>query len=189
MNAFFLALGTTLLAELGDKTQLLAIVMVVAFRRARPILLACAFAILANHLTAVFIGQWLVHAIGPIAVRWGVGMLFIGTMGWLLRPDKADDALLEVSTGMLFLTASLGFFLAEFADKSQVVAATLAYSKKQIFPTLLGSALAVFLATVPAVILGERLARRVSMQALHRIAAGIFGLAGIAVIVVPVILR
>lgn len=178
-----------MLAELGDKTQLLAIVMVVAFKRQWPILVACLFAILANHFAAASIGQWLFQMIGPVALRWGIGMVFVGTMGWLLRPDSADDALMDVSTGVLLPTALLGFFVAEIGDKSEVVAATLAYPQGQTVLSVLSSTLGVLLATAPAVVFGEKLAAMVSMRSLHRIAAGIFGLTGVLVIAVPSIFR
>lgn len=189
MDTFFVSSAASLLAELGDKTQLLAIVMVVAFKRQWPILVACLFAILANHFAAASMGQWLFQMIGPVALRWGIGMLFVGTMGWLLRPDSADDALMDVSTGVLLPTALLGFFLAEFGDKSQVVAAALAYPEGKTVSSVLGSTLGVFLATAPAVMFGERLAATVSMRNLHRIAAGLFGLTGFAVLATPSILQ
>lgn len=189
MDTFLASSAASLLAELGDKTQLLAIVMVVTFKRQWHILVACLFAIMANHFAAALIGQWLFQMIGPVALRWGTGMLFVGTMGWLLRPDSADDALMDVSTGVLFPTALLGFFVAEFGDKSQVVAATLAYSEEQTVLSVLGSTMGVLLATTPAVMFGEKLASVVSMRSLHCIAAGFFGLTGVVVLVVPSIFR
>lgn len=189
METFFVSAGASLLAEFGDKTQLLAIVMVVAFRRQWPILLACLVAVLLNHVAAVSIGQWLVQSVGPLALRWGVGVLFLGTMGWLLKPDIADDALLEVSTGVMLPTALLGFFIAEFGDKSEVVATGVAVAGGQTIQAILGSSLGVLLAATPAVLLGGRLAAKVSMRTLHRIAAGTFGFAGVAVLASPSLFR
>jgi len=165
---------------MGDKTQLLAVLLAARFRKPLPIIAGIFIATLANHALAGAVGGWVAQALGPDVLRWVVGLSFLAVAAWMLVPDKLDDA---VPGGRLrlgvFGTTVLAFFIAEMGDKTQIATVALAARYTDIVAVVAGSTLGMMLANVPAVYLGDRVARKVSMRLVHGIAAALFALLGV----------
>lgn len=168
------------LGEMGDKTQLLAMLLAVKFRKPLPIVCGIFVATLANHLTAGWVGAWVAAAIGPHNLRWVLGLSFLAMAAWVLVPDKLDAE--EGKTARrygAFGTTVVSFFLAEMGDKTQIATVALAARYQDLFQVIAGSTLGIMLVDAPAVFIGDRLARRLSMVWMHRIAAAIFAVLGL----------
>jgi putative Ca2+/H+ antiporter (TMEM165/GDT1 family) len=181
MEAFLVSTGVVALGEMGDKTQLLAIVLAAMFRRPLPIILGILVATLLNHAAAGALGAWVAAALGPDILRWVIGVSFIAMAGWMLIPDKIDED--EVARERprfgVFGTTALAFFLAEMGDKTQIATVALAARYTDLVPVVLGTTLGMMLANVPAVFLGHRIAGKVSMGLVHAVAAAIFAVLGV----------
>jgi len=180
MEAFLVSTGVVALAEIGDKTQLLAFVLAARFRKPLPIIAGIFIATIFNHTVAGAAGAWLMHLVGPEPLRWILGLSFIAMALWTLKPDTLDDA--EASTKRqwgVFGTTLVAFFLAEMGDKTQL--ATIALAAKYAAPTLvvLGTTLGMMIANVPAVFLGDKLLSRVPMKLVHGVAAAMFAVIGV----------
>jgi putative Ca2+/H+ antiporter (TMEM165/GDT1 family) len=181
MEAFLVSTGVVALGEMGDKTQLLAIVLAAMFRRPLPIILGILVATLLNHAAAGALGAGVAAALGPDILRWVIGVSFIAMAGWMLIPDKIDED--EVARERprfgVFGTTALAFFLAEMGDKTQIATVALAARYTDLVPVVLGTTLGMMLANVPAVFLGHRIAGKVSMGLVHAVAAAIFAVLGV----------
>jgi len=181
MEAFLISTGIVALAEIGDKTQLLAFILAAKFRRPWPIILGILVATLANHGLAGALGAWITAVVGPQTMRWVLGASFIGMAIWTLIPDKVDaegDAA-GVRYGV-FGTTVIAFFLAEMGDKTQVATVALAAQFNQLFAVVAGTTLGMMIANVPAVLLGSRIANRIPLRLVHGIVALIFAVLGVA---------
>ena len=180
MEAFLVSTGVVALGEMGDKTQLLAIVLAAAFRKPIPIILGILVATLVNHAAAGAVGGWVAQALGPDILRWVIGVSFLAMAGWMLIPDKIDD---DAAGGQqrfgVFGTTVVAFFLAEMGDKTQIATVALAARYTDLLAVVAGTTLGMMLANVPAVLLGDQIARRVSMKLVHGIAAAIFAVLGV----------
>lgn len=180
MEAFFISTGVVALGEMGDKTQLLAMVLAAKFRRPLPIILGILIATLVNHALAGAVGGWVAQALGPDVLRWVIGLSFVAMAVWMLVPDKLGE---EGSGGGLrfgvFGTTLVAFFLAEMGDKTQIATVALAARYTDIVGVVAGTTLGMMLANVPAVLLGNTIARKVSMRLVHSVAAGIFAALGV----------
>jgi Ca2+/H+ antiporter, TMEM165/GDT1 family len=179
VEAFFVSTGIVALGEMGDKTQLLAIVLAAAYRRPLPIVLGILVATLANHALAGLLGGWIAQALGPDVLRWTIGLSFLVMAGWMLVPDTLDDEAAAPHGRGVFLTTVIAFFLAEMGDKTQIATVALAARYADVLPVVLGTTAGMMLANVPAVFLGERIAGRVSMRTVHGIAAALFAVLGV----------
>ena len=180
MEAFLVSTGVVALGELGDKTQLLAIVLAAMFRRPWPIVAGILVATLANHAAAGAVGGWVAQALGPDVLRWVIGLSFLAMAAWMLVPDKIDaDAARRDSRFGVFGTTLIAFFLAEMGDKTQIATVALAARYTDIVQVVLGTTLGMMLANVPAVFLGDKIASKVSMRLVHSIAAAIFAILGV----------
>lgn len=180
MEAFFVSTGVVALGEMGDKTQLLAIVLAAAFRRPLPIILGILVATLANHAAAGAVGGWVAQALGPQVLRWVIGLSFLAMAGWMLVPDQIDDDLAADKRRFgVFGTTVIAFFLAEMGDKTQIATVALAARYTDLVQVVAGTTFGMMLANVPAVFLGDRMAQKVSMQWVHGIAAFIFAVLGV----------
>ena len=180
MEAFLVSVGVVALGEMGDKTQLLAMLLAARFKRPLPIVLGILVATLANHALAGAVGDWVATAMGPTLLRWVIGGSFLAMAVWMLVPDKVD----EDSAGGhqrfgVFGTTVLAFFLAEMGDKTQIATVALAARYHDLFAVVAGTTLGMMLANVPAVFLGDAIARKVSMRLVHGIAAAIFAVLGL----------
>jgi len=183
MEAFLLSTGVVALAEMGDKTQLLALVLTARFRRPWPIVLGILVATLANHALAGAFGAWVTTVVGPQVLRWLLGGSFIVMALWMLVPDKLDaDAAPRAPRLGVFATTLAAFFLAEMGDKTQVATVMLAAQYNAYFAVVAGTTLGMMLANVPVVWFGERLMRRVPVRAVHRVSAALFLALGVAVL-------
>ena len=180
LEAFLVSTGVVALGEMGDKTQLLAIVLAAMFRRPWPIVLGILVATLANHAAAGAFGGWVAQALGPDVLRWVIGLSFIAMAGWMLIPDKIDeDAAGSNQRFGVFGTTVIAFFLAEMGDKTQIATVALAARYNDVVLVVVGTTLGMMLANVPAVFLGDKIAKKVSMKLVHSIAAAIFGVLGV----------
>lgn len=182
MEAFLISTGVVALAEIGDKTQLLALVLAAKFRRPVPIILGILAATLVNHALAGAAGAWLAATIGPTAMRWILGLSFIAMAAWTLIPDEYEDATESASRFGVFGTTLIAFFLLEMGDKTQIATIALAARYSSLLAVVMGTTLGMMLANVPAVLLGEVAARKLPMRLVHGIAAGIFLVLGVLVL-------
>jgi putative Ca2+/H+ antiporter (TMEM165/GDT1 family) len=180
MEAFLISTGVVALGEMGDKTQLLALLLAVRFRKPAPIILGILVATLVNHAMAGLVGDFIATTLGPQLMRWVIGLSFLGMAGWMLIPDTLDDEADDKRQRFgVFGTTVLAFFLAEMGDKTQLATVALAARYSDLLAVVGGSTLGMMLANVPVVLLGEGIAKRVSMRLVHGIAAAIFALLGV----------
>ncbi len=180
MEAFLVSTGVVALGEMGDKTQLLAIVLAAAFRRPWPIVAGILVATLANHAVAGAVGGWVAHLLGPDVLRWVIGLSFLAMAGWMLVPDTIDEAGAGGHRRFgVFGTTVIAFFLAEMGDKTQIATVALAARYSDVVQVVIGTTAGMMLANVPAVFLGDRIAQKVSMRLVHGIAAAIFAILGV----------
>ncbi|MCK9285301.1 MAG: TMEM165/GDT1 family protein [Rhodocyclaceae bacterium] len=180
MEAFLISTGIVALAEIGDKTQLLAFILAAKFRKPLPIILGILVATLANHGFAGAVGAWITTLMGPEILRWVLGVSFIAMAAWTLVPDKFDEDDAKLARLGVFGTTLVAFFLAEMGDKTQVATVALAAQYQNLFAVVAGTTFGMMLANVPAVIMGDRIAHTMPVKLVHRIAAAIFAVLGIA---------
>ena len=171
------------LAEIGDKTQLLALLLATRFRRPWPIVLGILVATLANHAGASAVGAWLVNVIGAHALRWILGLSFIAMAAWTLIPDSAPQESAAKPRYGVFLTTAIAFFLVEMGDKTQVATIALAAQFHSIVLVVLGTTLGMMLANVPVVFAGEALIRRVPLNVVRGVTALSFAALGVYALV------
>jgi len=183
MEPIWISAGIVALAEIGDKTQLLAIVLAARFKKPVPIILGILVATLLNHAAAASFGyliaQWLSGQLFQIIV----GAAFIVMAGWALIPDKEDDRASSTSSGGVFLTTLVAFFLVEIGDKTQIATSLLAARFHEIALVTIGTTLGMMLANVPAVFLGEAVTKIVPLNYVRIAAALVFAVIGVWVIV------
>lgn len=185
MEAFLVSTGLVALAEIGDKTQLLSLVLAARFRKPLPIALGILVATLANHALAGVVGAWVTTWVGPEVLRWVLAASFFAMAAWMLVPDKLDgaDQPREPRFGV-FATTVVAFFLAEMADKTQVATVMLAARFPGELPgVVLGTTLGMMVANVPVVWFGERVTRKLPVRAVHAVSAVIFIALGVGAIV------
>jgi len=184
MEAFFVSAGIVALAEMGDKTQLLALVLALRFRKPWPIVLGILAATLANHGLAGAIGVWVTELVGPQYLRWFLGASFIGMAVWMLIPDSIDDDETESAPRWgVFGTTLVAFFLAEMGDKTQFATVMLTAKYQTFFSVVAGTTVGMMIADAPVVWLGERMTRLVPMRLVHTVSALVFAALGIAALV------
>jgi putative Ca2+/H+ antiporter (TMEM165/GDT1 family) len=179
MDAILVSTGIVAIAEIGDKTQLLAMILAARYRRPVPILFGILFATLANHLLAAWAGALAAGWLGPDLMRWILGGLFLAMAGWCLIPDKADDAPQNLRRAGAFVATLVAFFLVEIGDKTQVATVALAAKFNALVLVTLGTTLGMMLANAPAVFCGDLIARKVPMKLVHGIAAALFVALGV----------
>jgi len=180
LEAFLVSTGVVALAEIGDKTQLLAFILAAKLRRPLPIVLGILVATLANHAFAGALGTWITSLLGPETLRWVLGLLFIGMAIWTLIPDKFDESDAKLARFGVFGTTLVAFFLVEMGDKTQIATVALAAQYHAFFTVVAGTTLGMMIANVPAVLLGNRIAHCMPIRLVHGIAAAIFLILGIA---------
>lgn len=181
MESLIVSTGVVALAEIGDKTQLLAFILAARFKKPLPIILGILVATLINHGLAGWVGAWISANVRPDILRWVLGFSFIGMALWTMIPDKIDDKETQVARklgvfGITFLT----FFLAEMGDKTQIATVALAAHYGAPWLVVAGTTLGMLIADVPAVFAGDRLATKIPMKLVHTIAAIIFAALGVA---------
>jgi putative Ca2+/H+ antiporter (TMEM165/GDT1 family) len=182
MEAFLVSTGVVALAEIGDKTQLLALVLAAKFRKPVPIILGILVATLVNHALAGAAGAWIAGVVGPAAMRWILGLSFIAMAVWTMIPDKYEDEQDAAPRFGVFVTTLIAFFLVEMGDKTQIATVALAAKYSSLVGVVAGTSCGMMLANVPAVLLGEVAANRLPMRLVHGIAAAIFLVLGVSVL-------
>lgn len=183
MQAFLVSAGIVALAEMGDKTQLLALVLAARFRRPVPIILGILLATLINHGLAGALGQWITQNLGADRLRWVLGLSFIAMAIWTLIPDHLEHEDAPVGRWGVFGTTLVAFFLAEMGDKTQVATIALAAQYPSLIAVVAGTTIGMMMANVPAVLLGDRVTRKIPIRLIHLIAALIFAVLGIMALV------
>lgn len=187
MESFLVSTGIVALAEMGDKTQLLALVLAARFRKPWPIVLGIFVATIANHAMAGALGAWFTTLVGPQMLRWILGVSFIAMAAWMLIPDKLND---DEDTGAsrfgVFGTTLVAFFLAEMGDKTQIATVMLVAQYQAYFWVVAGTTLGMMLANAPVVWLGERITRLVPLRVVHIVSALIFATLGVLALLVKV---
>ena len=169
------------LAEIGDKTQLLAFILAARFKKPLPIIAGILVATLINHGLAGALGAWITSMVNPSIMQWVLGVSFIAMAIWTLIPDKIEEEETQVVLKLGVFGATLvTFFLAEMGDKTQIATVALAAHYGSPVWVVVGTTLGMLIADVPAVFIGDKLADRIPMALVHRIAAGIFAALGIA---------
>ena len=179
MEAFLVSTGVVALAEVGDKTQLLAFILAAKFRRPWPIVWGILLATMVNHGLAGALGAWITGLVGPQTLRWVLGLSFLGMAAWTLVPDRFDEKDAKLARHGVFVTTLIAFFMAEMGDKTQIATVALAAQFQAFWSVVAGTTLGMMLANVPAVFLGDRLAGRLPVRLVHLVAAAIFAVLGV----------
>ena len=183
MEALLVSIGIVALAEIGDKTQLLTLILAARYKKPWPIVAGIFVATLVNHGIAGAVGAWLTRAIGPDAMRWILGLSFIAMAGWMLIPDKlSDDAGASRKLGGVFLTTTMLFFFVEIGDKTQIATVALAARFDSLLAVVMGTTIGMIVANAPVAFFGEALARRLPVRQVHVVAALVFVALGVGVL-------
>jgi len=183
LHSILVSTGIVTLAEMGDKTQLLAFLLAAKYKKPVPIILGILFATILNHGLAGVLGLWITQILSPEILRWVLGLSLIAMALWTLVPDKIEDE--EASFGVksgVFITTLVTFFLAEMGDKTQVATIAMAAHYPSPIMVVIGTTLGMMIADVPAVFLGNSFAKKLPLKLIHAIAAGIFFVMGVLVL-------
>lgn len=181
VESLFVSMGVVALAEIGDKTQLLAFILAARYKKPVPIILGILAATIVNHGLAGALGAWITSSVDPNTIRWVLGASFIGMAIWTMIPDKIDDGETQIASHFgVFGAALVTFFLAEMGDKTQIATIAMAAHYAAPLMVVVGTTLGMLLVDVPAVLVGERLAKKIPMKLAHAVAAAIFALLGLA---------
>jgi len=181
MEALLVSTGVVALAEIGDKTQLLAFILAARFKKPVPIILGILCATVVNHGLAGALGAWITSVVTPEILRWVLGASFIGMAIWTMIPDEIEEEETRAAHRLgVFGATLITFFLAEMGDKTQIATVAMAAHYANPVLVVMGTTLGMLIADVPAVFVGDKLAARIPMKLVHAIAAAIFALLGIA---------
>lgn len=181
MQALLVSIGVVALAEIGDKTQLLAFLLAARFKKPWPIVAGILAATLLNHGLAGAVGAWITSVVSPQVLRWVLGLSFIGMAAWTLVPDKIEEEESTIANRVgVFGATFVTFFLAEMGDKTQIATVALAARFADPWLVVAGTTIGMLLADVPAVFIGDKLSARIPMKLVHGIAAAIFAALGVA---------
>jgi len=180
MEALFISTGVVALAEIGDKTQLLAFILAARFKKPLPIVAGILVATLVNHGLAGALGAWITSVVSPEILRWVLGLSFIGMAVWTLIPDKIEDEETRAAQRLgVFGATLITFFLAEMGDKTQLATIALAAHYGAPLLVVIGTTLGMLIADVPAVLVGNQFAAKIPLKIVHSIAAAIFAAMGV----------
>ena len=181
MESLFVSTGVVALAEIGDKTQLLAFILAARFKKPLPIILGILVATIVNHGLAGALGAWITASISPEILRWVLGASFIAMAVWTLIPDKIEEEETQIAKRLGVFGATLvTFFLAEMGDKTQIATVAMAAHYATPLLVVIGTTLGMLIADVPAVFVGDKLANKIPMKLVHSIAAAVFAILGVA---------
>jgi Ca2+/H+ antiporter, TMEM165/GDT1 family len=181
IESLLVSIGVVALAEVGDKTQLLAFILAARFKKPLPIIAGILCATLVNHGLAGALGAWITANVSAQVLRWVLGLSFIGMAIWTLIPDQIEEEETQVAHKLgVFGATLITFFLAEMGDKTQIATVALAAHYGTPVLVVIGTTLGMLIADVPAVLVGDRLAAKIPMRLVHGIAAAIFALLGAA---------
>ncbi|MGE8559234.1 MULTISPECIES: TMEM165/GDT1 family protein [unclassified Acinetobacter] len=186
MYELLISTAIVALAEMGDKTQLLALLLAARFRKPVPILLAILLATLLNHGISAVLGQWITTVLNPDVLLWIVSVGFIAMALWMLVPDELEDETDNINKWQkygVFGATFVLFFLAEIGDKTQVATVALAARFDSVFWVMLGTTIGMMIANAPAVFVGNKLADKLPIPLIHKIGASIFLIIGVATLI------
>ena len=174
MHALLVSAGIVALSEIGDKTQLLALLLASRFRKPVPIILGMLAATTLNHALAALAGAWVADAVAPEVLRWGLALCFLAMAVWALIPDTLDESRVStLAAGSAFLATAIAFFVAEMGDKTQLATAALAAKFDTVLPVVAGTTLGMMLADIPAVLVGHAASHRISGTWVRWLAAAV----------------
>jgi putative Ca2+/H+ antiporter (TMEM165/GDT1 family) len=182
LPALLTTTGLVAIAEIGDKTQLLSLLLIARFRRPVPILAAIFCATVANHLLAAALGVWIEGLVEPKVLRWALAASFLAMAAWTLIPDKLDEDDAPKTRNGVFVTTLVAFFLAEIGDKTQLATTALAARFDSVFLVTTASTLGLLLANAPVVMLGQKVVARLPLKPIRFVAAAAFAALGLAVL-------
>jgi len=183
LEAFLVSTGIVALAEIGDKTQLLTLLLAARYRKPWPIVLGILIATLVNHAIAAAVGAWVAREVGDQAMRWILGISFLAMAAWMLVPDKLDgDAGASRRLGGVLVATTVLFFFAEIGDKTQIATVALAARFEALVAVVAGTTLGMVIANAPVAFFGEALVRRLPVRKVHVVAALVFAALGIGVL-------
>ncbi|HSE02144.1 MAG TPA: TMEM165/GDT1 family protein [Burkholderiales bacterium] len=177
-TAFLVSIFVVAVAEIGDKTQLLSLLLAARFRRPVPIIAGIAVATLANHAVAAWVGERVRALLGPDALRWAVGLSMIAIAAWALRPDRLDERYGRKGRWGVFAVTCVLFFLVEIGDKTQIATVVLAAQYHALAAVVLGTTAGMLIANAPVVVFSDRLVERVPMKWVRLAAAVMFAALG-----------
>jgi len=181
MEALLVSTGVVALAEIGDKTQLLAFLLATRFKKPLPIIAGILVATLLNHSMAGALGAWITATLSPETLRWILGLTFIAMAIWTMIPDKIEEEEMQVAKRFgVFGATLITFFLAEMGDKTQIATIAMSAHFSSVVLVVIGTTLGMMIADVPAVFIGDRLSARIPMKLVHGIAAAMFAAMGVA---------
>jgi putative Ca2+/H+ antiporter (TMEM165/GDT1 family) len=181
MESLLVSTGVVALAEIGDKTQLLAFLLAARFKKPVPIILGILVATIFNHGLAGAVGAWVTHTVSPEILRWVLGASFIAMAIWTLIPDEIEEDETHIAKRFgVFGATLITFFLAEMGDKTQIATVAMAAHYADPLLVVFGTTLGMLIADVPAVFVGDKLANKIPMRLVHSIAAAVFAALGIA---------
>jgi putative Ca2+/H+ antiporter (TMEM165/GDT1 family) len=184
MESILVSTGVVALAEIGDKTQLLAFILAARFKKPLPIILGILVATVINHGLAGALGAWITSTISPEVLRWVLGASFIAMAIWTMIPDKIEEEETQIAQRFgIFGATFITFFLAEMGDKTQIATVAMAAHYTEPLMVVIGTTLGMLIADVPAVFAGDKLANKIPMKLVHSIAAAVFALLGILTLV------
>lgn len=186
MYEFLLSTSIVAIAEMGDKTQLLALLLAARFRKPIPILLAILLATILNHGVSAVLGQWITTVLSPDVLIWVLAIGFIAMAAWMLVPDQLEDESGNIQKWQkfgVFGATFVLFFLAEIGDKTQIATVALAARFDSIWWVMAGTTLGIMLASAPAVFIGDKLANKLPISLIHKIGASIFLIIGVGTLV------
>ena len=186
LEAFLVSMLVVAVGELGDKTQLLTLVLAARYRKPWPIIAGILVATLANHTVAAWIGQWVRDVVSPDILRWGLALSFFAVAAWALKPDEFDEAdAPPTSDRNVFMVTVVAFFLAEIGDKTQIATAMLAAKFDSLLAVVAGTTLGMLLVDAPTAFLGDAAAKRIPFRAVRIVAATLFAGLGAWVLAAP----
>jgi Ca2+/H+ antiporter, TMEM165/GDT1 family len=183
MEAFLISTVSVAMGELGDKTQLLALILATRLRKPGPIIAGIFVATLLNHLIACSIGEWAGKLISPQLLRWVLGISFLAVAAWALIPDKAEEDVKTRDAYGVFALTAVTFFLAEMGDKTQIVALALAAKYDDLIAVVAGTTLGMMLVNIPTVLFADRATKWIPLKAVRIVAAGIYAVLGVLTLV------
>ncbi|WP_028534579.1 TMEM165/GDT1 family protein [Paludibacterium yongneupense] len=179
MEAFLVSVSAITLGEIGDKTQLLALVLAARFKRPLPIVAGIVVAVVANHLLAGYAGHLLGARLSPDIGRWILGLSLLAVALWTLKPDTIDEGAEPTNGYGVFVSTCIAFFLAEMGDKTQIVTVLLAARFNDLLAVVAGTTLGMLIADLPAVFIGHQMADRLPLRFIRFGAAALFAVLGV----------
>ncbi len=180
ITTVLISTGVVALAEMGDKTQLLAFLLAARFKKPVPIILGILLATIVNHGFAGALGAWITTLLSPNTLGWILGISFIAMAIWTLKPDEIEEDEAKIAGRFgVFGATTITFFLAEMGDKTQIATVALAANYSSVILVVIGTTLGMMIADVPAVFIGTKFAQKVSMKLVHGIAAAVFAVLGV----------